>query len=122
MPRSVSPDGKLFAVTGPDRRRYFYPLEGGEPQPIPGLAADEGPAGWSEDGRFLYVFRRRDIPGRVFRLEVATGRRELWKELTPVDGAGIQDISPIIPTPDGQAYVYGYSRTLSDMYVVSGLE
>ena len=36
----------------------------------------------------------------------------------PSDGSGIQDIAPVIPTPDGQEYVYGYSRTLSDMYVV----
>ena len=40
----------------------------------------------------------------------------------PNDGSGIQDISPVIPTPDGLEYVYGYSRTLSDMYVVDGLK
>ena len=40
----------------------------------------------------------------------------------PSDGSGIQDISPVIPTADGLEYVYGYSRTLSDMYVVGGLK
>ena len=40
----------------------------------------------------------------------------------PADGAGIVDIAPVIPTPDGSAYVYGYSRTLSDMYVAEGLK
>jgi hypothetical protein len=40
----------------------------------------------------------------------------------PSDGSGIQDIAPVIPTPGGQEYVYGYSRTLSDMYVVDGLK
>ncbi|HEY3202309.1 MAG TPA: protein kinase [Thermoanaerobaculia bacterium] len=122
IPRSVSPDGKWVAAIGPDRKRYLYPLEGGEPQPIVGLAPDETPTGWSGDGRSLYVFRRRDVPARVFKLEVATGKKELWKEFMPADGSGIQDIAPIIPTPDGQAYVYGYSRTLSDMYVVEGLK
>jgi eukaryotic-like serine/threonine-protein kinase len=122
VPRTVSPDDKRVAVIGPDRRRYFYPIEGGEPQPIPGLAPEETPAGWSNDGRFLYVFRRRDVPARVTKLDVATGRKEPWKEFMPGDGAGIQDIAPIIPTPSGEAYVYGYSRTLSDMYVVEGLK
>ena len=122
VPRSVTPDGKSVVVIGPDRRRYLYRLQGGEPEQINGLAEDETATGWSADGRFLYVFRRRDVPVRVFRLEVATGKRELWKELVPADSAGIQDLAPVIPTPDGSAYVYGYSRTLSDMYVVEGLK
>ncbi|MGE5276661.1 MAG: protein kinase domain-containing protein, partial [Acidobacteriota bacterium] len=122
VPRTVTPDGKRVVVLGPDHKRYFYPVEGGEPEPIPGLAAEDFPAGWSGDGRHLYVYRRRDVPVKVSRLDVATGRKELWKELAPADGAGIVDIAPVIPAPDGQAYVYGYSRTLSDMYVVRGLK
>ncbi len=122
VPRTVSPDGKSVVVVGPDRKRYFYALAGGEPQAIPGLEPDETAAGWSADGRSLYVYRRRDVPSRVFRLDIASGKRELWKELKPSDGSGIQDIAPVIPTPDGQEYVYGYSRTLSDMYVVDGLK
>jgi hypothetical protein len=49
----------------------------------------------------------------MFRLDVATGKKEPWKDLMPSDGAGIVDISPVIPSADGQAYVHGYSRTLS---------
>jgi eukaryotic-like serine/threonine-protein kinase len=120
--RSASPDGKVVIVIGPDRRRYFYPLQGGEPTPVPGLEQDETPTRWSADGRSLYVLRRRDVPARVFRLDLASGKRELWKELMPSDGSGVQDISPVIPTPDGQEYVYGYLRLLSDMYVVEGLK
>jgi eukaryotic-like serine/threonine-protein kinase len=120
--RSVTPDGKSIIVIGPDHKRYLYRVQGGEPELINGLAEDETPARWSDDGRFLYVFRRRDVPVRVWKLDVATGKRELWKELVPADAAGIQDLAPVIPTPDGTAYVYGYSRTLSDMYVVAGLK
>src|SRR5262245_12343856 len=69
-PRSISPDGSRLVAIGPDKRRYFYALEGGEPQAVPGLAADEMPAGWSGDGRYLYVFRRRDIPVRVSKLDI----------------------------------------------------
>jgi len=122
IPRSISPDGKRVIVLGPDRKRYFYPLEGGEPQPIPGLLPDETPWGWSGDGRFLYVGRRREIPARVSKLDVQTGKREPWRELMPADGAGIVNISPVLATPDGSGYVYGYFRTLSDMYVVDGLK
>jgi len=122
VPKTVSPDGKSVVVIGPDKRRYLYPIAGGEPRPIPGLASDETASTWTADGRHLYVFRRRDVPLRVTKLDVATGAREPWKELMPADGSGIVDLAPVVPTPDGSAYVYGYSRTLSDMYVVDGLK
>jgi hypothetical protein len=112
----------LVVVVGPDRRRYLYPLEGGEPTPLPGLSSDETPARWSADGRYLYVYRRRDVPAKVWKLEITTGKRELWKEVMPADGAGIATVAPVIPTPDGSAYVYSYFRTLSDLYVVEGLK
>ena len=40
----------------------------------------------------------------------------------PADGSGIVDIAPIITTPDGASYVYGFQRTLSDLYLVDGLK
>ncbi|MGH9389296.1 MAG: hypothetical protein ACRD1Z_06745, partial [Vicinamibacteria bacterium] len=79
LSRTVSPDGKSVLAVGPDRKRYLYPLEGGEPSVVPGLGTDETPSGYSEDGRFVYVYRRQDIPSKISRLEIATGRREPWK-------------------------------------------
>jgi eukaryotic-like serine/threonine-protein kinase len=120
--RGISPDSRLASVQGPDRRRYLYPLSGGEPQPIAGLAPGEDPAGWMADGRWLFVFDRAKIPGRVYRLEVATGKRELWKELVPLDPAGIDTLSPPALTPDGKTYVYSYNRILSDLFLAEGLK
>jgi hypothetical protein len=122
FPKGISPDGRRVVAVGPDRRRYLYPVEGGEPTPLPGLSPDETPAQWSADGRYLYVYRRRDVPAKVWRLEIATGKRELWKELMPADGAGIATVGAVLPTPDGSAYVYSYFRTLSDLYVVEGVK
>jgi Tol biopolymer transport system component len=120
--RSVSPDGSRLIVVGPDRKRYSYPLAGGEPSAFSGLADDEGPMGWAEDGRSLYVYRRRDVPGRVHRLDVITGKKEFVREVMPADGSGIVDISPIILTPDAKSYVYGFQRTLSDLYILDGVK
>ena len=118
----VTPDGTRVLAIGPDRRRYVYPLAGGEPAPVPGFSDDESPSGWSADGRSLYVSRRRDIPGRVYRLDLGNGQKELVREVMPADGAGIVDIAPIIMTPDGASHVYGFQRTLSDLYLVDGLK
>jgi len=120
--RMVSPDGKLVAARGPDQRLYLYPIAGGEPSGIPGLTAEDTPSAWSADGRFLYVYRRRELPAKVYRLEVATGKKELWKELMPSDAAGVLNISPPLVTPDGKFYAYAYIRTLSDLYLVEGLK
>ena len=37
----------------------------------------------------------RAFPARVFRLDLATGRRELWKEFMPGDPTGITSIGPV---------------------------
>jgi sugar lactone lactonase YvrE len=53
---AVSPDGKEVAAVGPDGKVYSYPIEGGEPRPIPGSGVGERPISWSADGRFLYLY------------------------------------------------------------------
>ena len=122
FPRTVSPDGKLVAVRGPDQRLYLYLIAGGEPSDIPGLTAEDTPIAWSADGRSLYFYRRRELPAKVYRLDIAMGRKELWKELMPSDTAGVLNISPPLITPDAKAYAYAYIRTLSDLYLVEGLK
>ena len=121
-PVALSPKGDLVAGVGPDHKVYLYPIGGGEPTPVSGTQPDEAPTGWSADGRSLYVFRFGEIPAKVFELELSTGKRKLWKELVPADSAGIDTIRGITITPDAKAYVYGYIRTLSDLYVVDGLK
>jgi hypothetical protein len=68
------------------------------------------------------VYRPSDLPAKVYRLNVETGQRTLWKQLMPPDPAGVELVGPILPTPDGKAYVYGYRRMLSDLYLVDGLK
>jgi Tol biopolymer transport system component len=117
----LSPDGRLVIVTGPDQRVYLYPLAGGEPTPLPGSVPGDIPDRWTADGRAVYVHRRDQLPVKVYLLEVATGRRELWKELIPADAAGVTQVATVVPTPDGRSYVYSYIRLLSDLFVVEGL-
>ena len=118
----ISPKGNFAASVGPDHRVYLYPIAGGEPVLVAGTQPDEAPTGFSADGRSLYVFRFGEIPAKVFQLELATGKRTLWKELVPADAAGIDTVRGITITPDAKAYVYGYIRTLSDLYLVEGLK
>jgi len=119
---ALSPDRQLVAAVGPDQKGYLYPAGGGEARPIPGLATGEEPIEWTADGRSLYIYRPGDLPARVYQLDLATGARTLWRQLMPSDPAGVERIGPIRMTPDGKTYVYGYHRTLADLYLVEGLK
>jgi eukaryotic-like serine/threonine-protein kinase len=118
----VSPDGKLVLGNAPDGKRYFFPVDGGEAQPVPGLKPGEFIDGWSEDGRSFLVQNFAGLPGVVSRVDLATGKRTIWKEIVPADSAGVDSISGVEITPDAKSYVYSYVRTLSDLYVVEGVK
>lgn len=119
---ALSPDGSQVAAVGADDKGYLFPVSPNEPKPIAGLLDGEAPVGWSADGRSLYVYRGGEMPAKVYRLEVASGRRTLWKQLMPPDPAGVEYVGPVLPSPDGNAYAYGYRRLLSDLYLVEGLK
>jgi serine/threonine protein kinase len=134
--RAIAPEG-TFIITGshaiaPDGTRVaavergqvmLYPVDdGGAPVPVPGLARGDVPSRWSPDGRFLYVYRQDELPTRVYRVDVATGRKELWRTIGPSDPAGVTGLGHLIFTHDGGAYIYNYSRVLSDLYMVEGMK
>jgi serine/threonine protein kinase/Tol biopolymer transport system component len=122
LPRAVSPDGRTVATIGPDQRFYLYPIAGGEPTPVPAVAAEDRVEGWSADGKSIFVHRRGELPARIYRLDVATGKKTLWKETMPLETAGLGDVGGVIVTPDGRSYVFGTGWTLSDLYLVEGLK
>jgi eukaryotic-like serine/threonine-protein kinase len=117
---SISPDGAHF-VAACGKETCLYPLGGGEPRPIPTLRLARQVVGWGPDGRSLYVVDTPRVPVRIERLDLATGERSLVRELQPLDRAGVQHVSGVTLTPDGRSYAYSCPRTLSDLYVVTGL-
>jgi eukaryotic-like serine/threonine-protein kinase len=118
----ISPDGETVAAVGPDQRCTLYPAVGGDARPVPGMTPGELPAAWETDGHALYVFRTGELPAHVDRLDIATGKRTLWKEVQPPDPAGIDSIRGLMLSRDAKAYAYGYIRLLSDLYLVEGLK
>jgi len=99
----------------------LYSIDGGEARPIPGLLPEES-FSWTTDPKFMYVNQWKQTPIRIYRLNIVTGQRQLFKELNPVDVTGLCDVSNIKLSTDGRAYIYGYTRLLSDLYLVKGLQ
>src|SRR5712691_9948637 len=118
----ISPDSQTVAGIGPDQKGYLYPANGGEPSVIKGLNPGEQPIVWSADGHAVYVYQPGELPARVYRVELQTGQRTLWKQLMPSDPAGVENIGPILLTPDAKTCVFGYHRMLADLYLVEGLK
>ncbi len=119
---ALSPDGQFVAAVGPDGKGYLFPVDAGNPKPITGLQSGEVPVAWSADGRSLYIYQGGELPAKIYRLDIGSGNRTLWKQLMPPDPAGVEYVGPIMPSPDGTSYAYGYRRLLSDLYLVEGLK
>jgi len=74
------------------------------------------------DGGKSLLIRTRDMPVQVSRVDVATGSRQPWKEISPSDPAGARSIPVLKFSADGKSYAYCVQRVLSDLYVVDGLK
>jgi eukaryotic-like serine/threonine-protein kinase len=123
----VSPDGKLVMGRGPGPTVFLYPVSGGAPHAVPGVEPDDHLIRWDAEGKKVFLARAEGFASvSVFRLDPASGRRELWKKLGPADPTGLSNNSEIdnnvLLTPDGKVYSYTYKRDLSDLYVVEGLK
>ena len=118
----ISPDGTRVIGLGADGKPSVFPVGGGEPKAIAGLGPQDRLSGFTGDGRALWIHNIAGLPGVVSQLDLATGKRKLWKQIQPADAAGVDNVANFIFTPDGKSYVYSETRTLSDLYLVEGLK
>src|SRR5579862_3019221 len=118
----VSPDGKWVLASDEHHQRWLVPIAGGEPQKLNfDVPASEIIMGFFDNGKIL-LLRTRALPLKVTRVDMATGKRDPFREIVPADPAGAQSIPYIKFSADGKSYAYSLGRQLSDLYVVDGLK
>ena len=138
LPRAITPVGVSLACKAAVRDDNsilgrvgatweLFPIHGGEAQPVPALRPGDIPLQWSQDGRYAYAVDNlgdiRSPAVDVFRVELTTGARVLWKTLTPSDPVGVEGMrGSVVITPDARSYCYSYMRRLGDLFLVDGFK
>jgi eukaryotic-like serine/threonine-protein kinase len=139
--RPISPEGWVlggtpsthwvpcFGVQPDERGRQMRAwqlcsVDGGSPRRAPWVVGEVVVLAWSGDERHALVADFLQPPFRVFRVDTASGQREPWLDTSPPDPAGIRAewTQGGTLTPDGRHYVYSYSRTLNDLFLIEGLK
>jgi hypothetical protein len=130
-PRPITPEATVGAQLSPDGTRVaaadrktlqwaIYPVEGGAPTPLVGIREGEDIVGFDDKGQGVYV-ASGSLSIKIDHLDLATGKRTFFKEITPADPTGVGEIASLQLTPDGRSYCYSFMRGLSRLYVIEGL-
>jgi hypothetical protein len=117
-----SPDGRELLCFDEECNWTIYSLERGESRPVPGLLAGEQVAAWAADGA-VYMTTAPDNT-EMYRLDLRTGKRTLWRRIVIADPAGLAFGGPAqyLVAPVAGAYCYTGWWNLFDLYQVKGLK
>jgi WD40 repeat protein len=115
---AISPDGTRIALLSSDGKLIIYPLSGSAGQVVP-TERPLAPLLWTKDD-WLYVQQMgayTQIPTRLSRMHLTTGRIEFYRELMPGDLLGVNAITKVLISRDTRAIVFNYRRVLSELFV-----
>ena len=117
---ALSPDGKFAAANGPDGKMTLYPVEGGAARTVAGAQPADRLVQWSRDSKAIYVYNPYRLPARIERIDTASGKRDLFREISPPDASGVRYYDLVL-SGDLSTVVLGLERQLSVLQIVQGL-
>lgn len=117
----ISPDGKRFVVFEQSARLWrICAVAGGACVALAGAEDRDLPLAWSADNHAIFV-GQTEPKAVIFKIDLATGRRQIWKEVTIPDPVGAKQVLPASITPDGKSYASSLTRRLDTLYIANGL-
>jgi serine/threonine protein kinase len=135
-PRAVSAEGVELCLISPDGASLLVRVEGS--QDISLIAADGSdsrpprvvarvpefysPVHWSADGKSVLIGEARSPFKRIDRLDLASGKLTLWRELSPGDRVGQGGFAGIAVSANEDGLVAGRHRYFSELVVIDGLK
>jgi Tol biopolymer transport system component len=118
----ISPDGKFVletsTVANEPEQNVIIELATNKVRNAPLLQGDQ-PVQWDQDGAHAFVIQKSDVEATIFRVDLNSGKREVWKLIRLADPAGVLSLRSFFVTPSGNAYSYSATRALSSLYVYS---
>ena len=119
---AVAKDGKRIAGRNASGEVVVFDGETQKAQVVPAIGPQEGFDKWTEDGKALLVSSGTPSAARMYRVEVATGKRILLQTVELSEKAGSVLKLRLQYAETSKAYVYDTRRILGTLYVVEGLE
>jgi serine/threonine protein kinase len=117
----ISPDGESVAAGFPNGPAKIYPTARGTERTLSSIEPGFTAVQWSEDGSALYGYHEGELPSRIYRADIATGKQAVVQELHPGSPAGVVNVAPVVVSRDGRRFAYSYNQTLSVLYLISGV-
>ena len=118
----IAPNGLIAAMTPDSRLLLYSSVSTDQPEKEFILKSNEWPLRWTPNGQFIYISQPHERTVDLWRLEVATGRREFWMQLPPGSGNAYVKSESVVVSPDARSYAYTYDEHSSDLYEVRGLK
>ena len=117
----ISDDGQRVIARPASGPAAEFSIDGHGPRPVPGLLATDLPLRFNLDGRYIFVQAALTVPSPLVRIDITTGKRTPWCELSPRDQAGVFTVDRVRISADGTSYTYSIRRYISRLALVDGL-
>jgi Tol biopolymer transport system component len=119
---AIAKDGKRIAGRDASGEAVVFDREIQKLLVIPGVEPNDQIENWTEDGKALLVVSATPWEARVYRVDLATGKRTLLQTVEPSEKAGSNQNVRVAYAEDTKTYAYSTVRVLVTLYVVEGLE
>jgi eukaryotic-like serine/threonine-protein kinase len=116
----ASPDGREVIARITDGTYQLFPIGGGPPKAVQFLTPDDNVVDWDRAGSMI-VHRGLDVPLRLERVDMSTGRRSLLATVAPANRAGILAIRRLSIARDVNVYAYWTAVYMSSLFTVEGM-
>jgi hypothetical protein len=118
--QAVAPDADSVATVKQDQSVHLFSIRDQRTTALPVSATADRVIGFSRDSRSLFLQPRAVLPARIERLDIATGKRILVREIAFGNTAGLMRLEVTRVLNDGAAYAYQYWRRTARLFVVKG--
>jgi eukaryotic-like serine/threonine-protein kinase len=125
-PKMISPDASPWSEIAPDGNSVsllqksgwvIVSIPTGTAKAMPSLQPGEFPVAWAADSKHVFTQAGTATGANIFKLDVDSGKRDLWQVITPRDQLGLRPMSvPVSITPDGRWMSFVYRTQLGQLY------